>query len=161
MRRIILAVVLVMMPAGAAWAQRTPQPMVANYSSLADAIIALKQAEVDLVWSILDYHYRAAQTAMDSGDSAAAAAEMALFGNEGDNAVGGVRKRLVDSGHHHHHATPSADEEYETGYVVVTIAAKQEILAASTAMRQASSASARQEAWSQFETTVRGLMDAR
>jgi len=161
MRRIALAVILVMLPAGAAWAQRTPQPMVANYDSLADAIIALKQAEVDLVWSILDYHYRAAQAAMESGDTATAAAEMALFGNEGDNAVGGVRKRLVDSGHHHHHATPTADAEYETGYVVVTIAAKQEVLAASAAMRQASTTGAREDAWHQFETTVRGLMDAR
>ncbi len=41
---------------------------------------------------------------------------MALFANEGDNAIAGIRKRLVEGGHHHN----AAGEEqgiFEEGYV--------------------------------------------
>lgn len=160
MRRSVLALVLVAMLVGVAWAQETPRSLAASYSSLADTIIAIKQAEVDLVRAVLDHHLRAAEAAMQRGDSAAAAAEMALFANEGDNTIGGVRKRLVDAGHHHHHADDSQGE-YETGYVVVTSAAKQEILAASAALRRANSDSERQQAWAGFETMATELLSTR
>ena len=160
MKRCILALALVVMLVGIAWAQETPPSLVASYDSLADAIIALKQAEADLVRSLLDHHRQAAEEAMQGGDYTAAAAEMALFANEGDNAVGGIRKRLVDAGHHHH-AAGEAQGIYETGYVVVTSAAKREILAASAALRQAGSDSERQQAWSRFETTATELLGTR
>jgi hypothetical protein len=83
-----------------------------------------------------------------------AAAEMALFANEGDNAVAGIRKRLVEGGHHHN----AAGEEqgiYEEGYVLVTREAKKKMLAASTAMRQAKDDVAREAAWNDFSATAK------
>lgn len=157
MKRTILALTLVIMFVSVAWAQQTPGSLAQSYSSLADAMIAMKQAEADLVRSVLDHHRRAADAAMQRGDAAAAAAEMALFANEGDNTIGGIRKRLVDAGHHHH-AGGDAQAVYETGYVIVTIAAKQEILAASAALRQASSDSERRQAWDRFETAATELL---
>jgi hypothetical protein len=160
MKRSVLALALVALFAGVAWAQQTPQSLAASYSSLADAILSMKQAEVDLVRSVLDHHLRAAEAAMERGDYATTAAEMALFANEGDNTIGGIRKRLVDGGHHHH-AAGEAQGIYETGYVVVTIAAKQEMLAASTALRQAGSDGDRQQAWQRFEATATELLASR
>ena len=159
MKRSVLALVLVAMFVSVAWAQETPQSLATSYGSLADAMIAMKQAEANLVKAVLDHHLQAAEAAMQRGDHATAAAEMALFANEGDNAIGGVRKRLVDAGHHHHAA--DAQGEYEAGYIVVSIAAKQDILAASAALRRATSDSERQQAWSQFETTATELLAAR
>ena len=157
MKRFVVAVALVAVLAGMAWAQQTPSTLATSYSSLADAILALKQAEADLVRSILDHHMRAAEAAMMRGDFAAASAEIALFGSEGDNAIGGVRKRLVDSGHHHH-AGGQSDDLYEPGYVIVTIEAKQEILAASAAMRRATDVGEREDAWYQFRQAAEGLL---
>ncbi len=156
MRRSVLALAFVAMLLGVAWAQETPRSLAASYGSLADTIIALKQAEADLVRAVLDHHLRAAEAAMQRGDHAVAAAEIALFANEGDNAIGGVRKRLVDAGHHHHAADTQG--EYEAGYLVVSIAAKQEILTASAALRRAGSDSERQQAWGRFETTATELL---
>jgi hypothetical protein len=94
---------------------------------------------------------------MEAGEYEAAAAHMALFANEGDNAVAGIRKRLLDGGHHHH-AEGEAEGEYEEGFVVVTRAAKAEILAAASALRQAGDDDARHAAWERFDQAAGALL---
>ena len=119
-------VLVVAIAAGAVlvWAQETPKDMVATYDALADGILALKRAEAGFVRSILDGHRHGAEAHFKAGDMGRAAAEMALWANEGDNAVGGIRKRLVEGGHHHN-ADGEAKGIYEPGYVIVTKKAKQ------------------------------------
>jgi len=138
-------------------AQETPKALVQAYDSLADTILALRQAEASFVRSVLDCHLHAAKALKEKGDWEGVAAQMALFANEGDNAIGGVRKRLLEGGHHF-----NAEEEeqgiYEPGYVVVTKAAKQKMLAASTAMRQAKDDAGRTAAWGEFKETAKGLL---
>jgi len=129
--------------------QATPKPTVVCYSSLADAILALKTAEEDFVRSMLDAHYTAASAYQAHGQPEQAAAEMALFANEGDNAVGGVRKKLLDGGQHHN-AEGEAKGIYEPGYVVITKKGKEGMLAAATAMRAAKDDAAREKAWKDF-----------
>ena len=58
---------------------------------------------------------------------------MGQIGTEGDNAVAGVRKRLLEGGHHAN-AEGEAQGIYDEGYVVVTKAAKQAFLDASQAL---------------------------
>ncbi len=129
--------------------QATPKPTVACYSSLADAILALHTTEEEFVRSMLDAHYQAARSAHASGQHEQAAAEMALFGNEGDNAVGGVRKKLLDGGQHHN-AEGEAKGIFEPGYVLVQKNVKVAVLAAASAMRAAKDDAARDKAWKEF-----------
>ena len=72
---------------------------------------------------------------------------MALFANEGDNAIAGTRKRLVDGGHHHH-ADGEAKGQYESGFVIVTKGSKVHILAASAALRPQAARSGMRCRWS-------------
>jgi hypothetical protein len=125
----------------------TPPEMVAAYDALADAILGADKAEEKLVHSILAATYAHAQAelararqALKAGDAAAAkanlesvAAAVGQIGTEGDNAVAGVRKRLVQGGHHHN-AAGEAQGLYDEGYVVVTKAAKQAFLDSSKAI---------------------------
>jgi len=150
-----LCAVAVLLTAGAT-RQETPKPMVACYDSLADAILAVKQTEADFVLSLLDGHFHAAQAFVTRGDGARASAEMALFANEGDNAIGGVRKRLLEGGHHHN-AEGEAKGIYEPGFVVVTRDAKQKALEAAAAMRQAQDEGARKRAWDAFAAVAHEL----
>jgi len=143
--------------AGVATAQQTPAPTVAAYSSLADAILALKRTEHDFVASLLDVHYQVAQADFAANSYGAAAAQMALFANEGDNAVAGVRKRLLEGGHHHN-ASGEAQGVYEPGYVIVTIEAKEALLAASASMRQATNEAQARDAWNAFEVVAAPLL---
>jgi len=140
-----------------AWAQETPKNSVATYDSLADAILAVKRTEANFVRSLLDGHRHGAMAYMRAKDFERAAAEMALFGNEGDNAIGGVRKRLLEGGHHHN-AEGEAKGIYEPGYVVVTKKAKMQALAASAALRRARTDAERKEAWQQFLTVANSLL---
>jgi hypothetical protein len=140
-------------------AQATPPHLVAAYESLATVILGARQAEANLVRALLDGHRRAAEGKFASGDFEGAAAEMALFANEGDNAVGGVRKRLIDGGHHHN-AAGEAKGIYEAGYVIVTRTGKQAALQASANLRKASDDAERQAAWSEFATVADGLLAA-
>ena len=144
-----LASALIAATALVAWAQETPKNTVDAYDSLADAILAVKRTEASFVRSMLDGHRHGAAAYMRAGDYERTAAEMALFANEGDNAVGGVRKRLLEGGHHHN-ADGEAKGIYEPGYVIVTKKAKQRALAASTALRRAQTDAERKEAWQQF-----------
>ena len=132
-------------------AQETPGPMVAAYDSLAKVILDLRQTEEDYVRAILDGHYHGAKMLMKRGAFEEAAANMALFANEGDNAVAGVRKRLIEGGHHHNAAGEEAGI-YEPGYVIVTREAKEKMLKASKDMKVAKDEAAREAAWKDFST---------
>jgi hypothetical protein len=140
-----------------AFAQETSGPAVGTYSAIADSILATKAAEKGIVKTILDGHRHAAEGAMKRGDHEAVAAHMALFGNEGDNAVGGIRKRLLEGGHHHN-ADGEAKGIYEPGYVVVTVEAKKKCLAASAAYRKATTDAERKKAWDEFAAVATGLL---
>lgn len=144
---VICVLLLAALPAAA---QETPKSMVEAYDSLADTILAVRAAEAGLVKAILDGHRHAAEILAKRGDWEAAAAEIAIFANEGDNAVGGVRKRLLEGGHHF-----NAEEEeagvYEPGYVIVTAEAKKKLLDISAAMRKAKDDAGRQKAWEDFK----------
>lgn len=144
---LVLSLTLLAVPA---MAQKTPPASVAAYDSLADAILALRDAESGLVVAILDQSFSAAERAFKAGNWDRAAAQMALFANEGDNAVAGIRKRLVEGGHHHNAAGEEAGT-YDEGFVVVTKKAKRRCLDASKALREAKDDAAREAAWAQFQ----------
>ena len=156
------------MPAG------TPPDMVATYQTLADAILAVKKTEANLVRSILGTAYAHAQVELDrarkavkAGDAKASqagleglAAAVGQLGTEGDNAVGAVRKRLLEGGHHHN-AAGEAKGIYDEGYVVVTRAAKQAFLDASRAIGQLARApkgDALEAEWKKVEAAWASLM---
>ncbi len=144
----------VLLAAGSfALGQETGKGLVGTYNSLADVILGANNAEKGIVTAILEQHRAHAGAAMAKGDAARAAAEIALFANEGDNAVGGVRKRLVQGGHHHN-AEGEAKGVFEEGYVVVTKAAKQACLAASMELQKASDEAGRKAAWAKFEAAA-------
>ena len=139
------------------FAQKTPAASVAGYDSLADAILSLRQVESDFVAAILDHHYQAAERAFEAGNWDRSAAQMALFANEGDNAVAGIRKRLVEGGHHHNAAGEEAGT-YDEGFVIITKKAKRRGLAASKALREAGDDTARQAAWDDFQKMANELV---
>jgi hypothetical protein len=153
---LVAVAVLGTLPTPAA-AQATPPTFVAAYESLATVILGARQAEADLVRALLDGHYRHAEARLAAGDAEGAAAEIALFANEGDNAVGGVRKRLIEGGHHHN-AAGEAQGVYEPGYVIVTRSAKQAALEASANLRRASTDAERQAAWDAFAAVAEPLL---
>jgi len=125
----------------------TPPEMVAAYDAVADTILGANKTEVKLVRAILAATYGHAQAelararaAMKAGDAAAAraavesvATAVGQIGTEGDNAVAGVRKRLLEGGHHAN-SVGEAQGVYDQGYVVVTKAAKQAFLDSSKAI---------------------------
>jgi hypothetical protein len=154
----------------------TPPEMVATYSSLADAILALKRTEEDLVRSILaaaNAHAQVelgrAQRAIAAGDAKAAqsaleglAADVGQIATEGDNAVGAVRKRLLDGGHHHN-AAGEAQGIFDEGFVIVTRAAKAKLLESSRAigqMARAPKADALEAEWKKVQAIVPALLKA-
>jgi hypothetical protein len=119
----------------------TPPEMVAAYDALADTILGANKAEDKLVRAILAATYGHAQAELararqllKAGDTAGArtavenvGAAVGQIGTEGDNAVAGVRKRLLEGGHHHN-AAGEAQGIYDEGYVVITKVAKQAFL---------------------------------
>jgi len=138
-------------------AQETPRPAVRTYRSLADAILAVKKTEANFVKNMLAGHVEAARMHKRSDEWAKAAAEVALFANEGDNAIGGVRKRLLEGGHHHN-AAGEAQGIYEPGYVIITKANKRDVLALSATLRSGDEA-ARTDAWRTFRDLAASLVD--
>lgn len=145
-----LAVGLVHAPVQAA---ETPKDMVATYETLADAILAVRKTEENFIRALLDGHRHAAEAMFKHGDAAEAAAAMALWANEGDNAVGGVRKKLLEGGHHHN-AAGEAQGIYEPGFVVVTREAKKAALDASAALQKAANDEEKKKAWDDFAKAV-------
>ena len=139
------------------FAQETSRPAVDTYGAIADSILSTKAAEKGIVKTILDGHMHAAAGAMKRGDHEAVAANMALFANEGDNAIGGIRKRLLEGGHHHN-AEGEAKGIYEPGYVVVTKEAKAKCLAASAAYKKATTDAERKKAWDEFAAVATALL---
>lgn len=154
----------------------TPAEMVATYSSLADGILALKRTEEQLVKSILaatlahgHVAYTRAQAALEKGDSKMAtaalealASDVGQLATEGDNAVGAVRKRLLEGGHHHN-AAGEAQGLYDEGYVVVTRAAKQKLLDSSRkigGLAAAPKADGLAAEWKKVEGVVADLLGA-
>lgn len=152
----------------------TPPEMVATYSALADAILAVKRTEADLVHSILAATYAhgevqlaRAQRAIGAGDAAAArtavealATDVAQLATEGDAAVAAVRKRLLEGGHHHN-AAGEAQGLYDEGFVVVTRAAKQKLLETSRTIGQmagSAKADALAAEWQKVKTIYAELM---
>ena len=151
---VIAALALLALPLAA---QETPKSIVKAYDALADTILAVRAAERGFVTAMLDGHFHAAKVQMGQGDWEAAAGQMALFANEGDNAIGGVRKKLLEGGHHFN----AAGEEqglFEDGYVIVTREAKQAVLEASKELRLADSEEARKAAWGKFAMTAKLLL---
>jgi hypothetical protein len=133
----------------------TPGQLVATYESLADVILASKASEENIVRAILaSTHghaaaaYGRARAALAAGDKAGAeaaiedlAAYVGQLATEGDNAVGAVRKRLMEGGHHHHHHADGEEQEFDDGYVVVSRKVKKQLLDASKAIAQLSGSS--------------------
>ena len=156
-RALLVAVLVVALTPVASFAQHTPKPTVEAYDALADAILGLRTAESEFVTAMLHHHYLAAKRAFEAGNFEKSAAQMALFGNEGDNAIGGVRKRLVEGGHHHNAAGEEAGI-YDEGFVIVTKKDKNKALAASKALREAKDDTARQAAWDDFDAVAKGLI---
>ena len=154
----VLVLIVTTLLAGPALAQETRPAMVKTYDTLADIILAIDALEADFARAVLDGHRHAATAMFQRGDFAGAAAQMALFASEGDNAMGGIRKRLLQGGHHHHHADASMEGEYEPGYVIVTREAKKKILDASAALRRAKTDAERKQAWNTFDDVADGLM---
>lgn len=151
----------------------TPKELVSSYNSLADAILAVKATEANLVRSILATAYAHAQADLGRARRALAAgrkdgaveaiealaAHVAQLGAEGDNAVAGIRKRLLEGGHHHN-AAGEAQGVFDPGFVIVTKAAKKAFLDASRAIgRLASTANADALAaeWAKVEATWASL----
>ncbi|MCA9264987.1 MAG: hypothetical protein KDA60_14105 [Planctomycetales bacterium] len=132
-------------------APATPVELVATYENLATVILGAKNAEEQLVRSILSTSYghahaslESARKAMQADDEEKAraaleslAAHVAQIGTEGDNAVAGIRKRLIEGGHHHN-AEGESKGIYDPGFVVVTREAKQKLLEASRELAQLS-----------------------
>jgi hypothetical protein len=160
-------------PAAAQAPAGTPAELVTTYNAVADGILALKKTEDSLVRAILATtlgHGQAAlaraQRAIKENDAKAAsaavealAADAAQLATEGDNAVGAVRKRLLEGGHHHN-AAGEAQGIYEEGYVVVTRKAKTALLESSRAiagMASAPKADALAAEWKKVEGIVAGL----
>ena len=158
MKRVMMvSILLVAVMVVPGLAQKTPAPTVKAYDALADAILSLRAAESDFVMAMLDQHFVSAERAYKTGKWEKASAQMALFANEGDNAVAGIRKRLVEGGHHHNAAGEEAGT-YDEGFVVITKKAKRRGLAASRALREAQDDAAREAAWADFEKMANELV---
>lgn len=157
MKRVVLAILMMLGLMVPLSAQETPEASAQAYDALADAILSLRDAEHYFVASMLDGHLHGAMALMKRGEYEAAAGEMALFANEGDNKIGGIRKRLVEGGHHHN-SDDGADGEYETGYVIVTREAKAKMLDLATKMRQAGTDDERKQIWGEFAEIAKKLL---
>lgn len=157
-RGMLLCGALVIAGASFALGAETRKSLVASYDTLADTILGAKKTERHLVMAILETHYNSANRLFEDKKFDESAAEMALFANEGDNAVGGIRKRLIEGGHHHN-AEGEAKGVYDEGFVIVTKAAKKKALAASAALLAAKDeGGGRKAAWADFEAAAAPLL---
>lgn len=153
---LVTAIACAFVTTGWAASNETPKELVATYETLADAILALNHSEENIVRAILDTHRRAAAAAQKAGDHEGVAAEMALFANEGDNAVGGIRKRLLEGGHHHN-AAGEAQGIFEPGFVIVTREVKKQVLEAAAAYQKSAADPDRAKAFEAFSKAADSL----
>ena len=170
-----LAIVMLICTAGvavpAAIDTATPPQLVETYDSLADAILATKKTEWNLVHTILATTYshaegmaKAALAKLDQGADAsseieALAALVAQIGNEGDAGVAAIRKRLIEGGHHHH-ASGEQQGIYDPGFVIVTREAKKKFLDSSKSiarMAKSADAAALKSAWGEVAQEFKNL----
>jgi hypothetical protein len=126
-------------------APTTPAEIVATYNSLADAILAVKKTEHDLVVAMLAGTYRHAEAKINAAtqklasggpakeDVEGAAALVAQLGNEGDASVAAIRKRLLDGGFHHN-AAGEAQGIFDEGFVIVNKETKKALLESAVAI---------------------------
>lgn len=152
----------------------TPAAMVDSYKTLADAILAVKKTEANLVRSILTAAHdrahqelaraRAALKANDAKGAQAAiegmAAAVGQIGSEGDASVGAIRKRLLEGGHHHN-AEGEKQGIFDEGFVIVTKAAKAQFLEAARNLGQlakAPKADGLEAEWTKVEAAWSALM---
>ena len=149
----------------------TPEQLVAAYGSLADTMLSAKKTEWNLVRSILATTYGHAEATLASArdrmkagkdarpDVEKLATLVSLLGNEGDAAVAGVRKRLVEAGHHHH-ANAMQQGQFEEGFVIVTRAAKKVFMDAAGQigkMAAAPNAAALEAEWQKVQKQYQAL----
>jgi len=168
---VLLAVAVVAPVLAAEPPTATPRQLVETYDSLADAILAAKQTEWNLVHSILATTYshaegalQEARTRLEKRQDAGAAVEtlatlVSQLGNEGDAAVAGIRKRLLDGGHHHN-AAGEAQGKYDPGFVIVTRDVKKALLDASkriAQMAKSPTAAGLEAEWKQVESQFKSL----
>jgi hypothetical protein len=154
---------------------KTPAPIVETYSSLADAILATKKAEWNLVHTILASAYQhaqgvyaKAQANLEVGKNASAQIEtlaelVAQIGNEGDASIAAIRKRLLEGGHHHN-AKGEEQGIYDEGFVIVTREAKKQFLAAAGAIGKLAAkpdAGALKAEWAKVEKEFAKLHETR
>jgi hypothetical protein len=151
---------------------RTPSELVAAYDSLAATILGAKNTEHNLVKSILAATYDRAEAALGEAKAKIGAGEtarpeverlaalVAQLGNEGDAAVAGIRKRLLEGGHHHN-AAGEQQGIYDEGFVIVTRAAKKTFLDTASAIGSIASSpdvGALEEQWGKVRTQYQELM---
>jgi hypothetical protein len=148
-RTALLVGFVVVAAASYAFGASTDKPLVATYDKIADGILAANHAETAIVRAILSSQRNAGEAAAAAGKWDEAAANAALWANEGDNAVGGIRKRLLEGGHHHN-AEGEAKGVFEPGYVIVTVEAKKKALDLVAKIQAAKDDAARKAAWGEF-----------
>ena len=157
MKRIALVTAFVVAAAGSyAWGASTSKPLVDTYNAIADSILAAKRSEAAVVKSILESHIAHANAAAAAGKWDEAAAELSLAANEGDNAVGGIRKRLLEGGHHHN-AEGEAKGIYEEGYVIVTKAMKKQMMDLVAKLQAAKDDAARKAVWAEIDAAAKAF----
>jgi hypothetical protein len=156
----VAALVVIAAAGSYAWGASTSKPLVDTYNAVADGILAAKHAEAAVVKAILESHIAHAKAAAAAGKWDDAAAELSLAANEGDNAVGGIRKRLLEGGHHHN-AEGEAKGIYEPGYVVVTIAMKKGMLDLVAKLQAAKDDAARKAVWGEVEKAAAAFCPAK
>jgi hypothetical protein len=160
MKRFVFAAVLsTALAASYALGASTDRTLVETYEGIADSILAAKRSEAAVVRAILASHWKAARAAAQAGRWDEAAAEVALIANEGDNAVGGIRKRLLEGGHHHN-AEGEAQGIYEPGYVIVTVEAKRKALDLVSRLQAAKDDAARKAVWAEVEAVAQAVCSA-
>jgi hypothetical protein len=148
-RTALLIAVAVVAAASYALGASTEKPLVATYDKIADGILAANHAETAIVRAILQSHRSAGAAAAAAGQWDEAASNVALWANEGDNAVGGIRKRLLEGGHHHN-AEGEAKGLFEPGFVIVTTAAKKQALDLVAKIQAAKDDAAKKAVWGEF-----------
>jgi hypothetical protein len=142
---------------GYAFGASTQPTLVDSYNQVADSILATHRAERAIVGAILQSHLTAGRNAAQAGKWDEAAAEVALLASEGDNAIGGIRKRLLEGGHHAN-SDGEAKGIFDPGFVIITVEARKTLLGLVPKIQSASDDAGRKAAWADVEKTTTALL---